>query len=183
MTQPINLSKSIRQNRLHYKPTPGYVLDLVLKYIAVVILLACATLPLILKPINASNITIWHIFFTFTFDSYLLLSLLLLDRLVKIKGTDLYHNRKNIEEVLNCYFSNLIPEDCGKGVVRYIKPSGTSTWGRMITVLLDNDQVYLNITTLGRANSASVFHGLINYIKCRQIKKKFKQIQLIHATT
>lgn len=177
MAQPINLSKSMRRNRLFYKRTPGSIVDQVLNYAAIVMLFLCATLPLLVKPTRLYQLPVIHSVLILCFVSYLFLTVYLMNRLVKSKGINLYHNRKNIEEVLSEYFDQLRPEDCGKGVVRYVKHAGFVSWGRIITVLFDGNKVYLNITTLGRGDSVSIFHGLTNYIKCRQIIKKFKRMQ------
>jgi hypothetical protein len=177
MAQFINLSKSIRYNRLYYKKTTAAVFDQVLNYSAIMLLFLAATLPLLIKPAGMYHLSRTHTVLIISFVTYLCCTLYLMNKLVKAKGLNLYHNRKDIETVLGRYFEHLVPEDCGEGVLRYVKLSGFVTWGRIITVLFDKDNVYLNITTLGRADSASIFHGLTNYIKCRQIMRKFKRTQ------
>ena len=75
---------------------------------------------------------------------------------------------------------NIICENVGnKGIKREYenlivceKLSGAVSFGKLTTVIIDNDDIYINIQTLIRGGIASPYHGFINYLKAQGIKKQ-----------
>jgi hypothetical protein len=80
--------------------------------------------------------------------------------LVKIQGSDINSNRKNILSAINELFNNLEIKDSGQNIIRDIKYSTNSKYNtnsQVITILFDDKDVYLNITSIIKYSSVSPF--------------------------
>jgi hypothetical protein len=103
---------------------------------------------------------------------WMLANLLLMDALVKIPGDDINSNRKYILSSFNELFDNLEIKDSGGNIIRDIKYSTNSKYNtncRVITILFNDKDVYLNITSIIKYSSVSPFSGWFNYLKCKQV--------------
>jgi hypothetical protein len=92
--------------------------------------------------------------------TWMLANLLLMDALVKIQGSDINSNRKNILSAINELFNNLEIKDSGQNIIRDIKYSTNSKYNtnsQVITILFDDKDVYLNITSIIKYSSVSPF--------------------------
>jgi hypothetical protein len=169
----VNIDKSIQRKRLIYKMTVWVFLDYFFTYLGGSILVICCLAPnftgknptpLIIVIASCSG-AIWMI-----------ANLVSLSALVKLEGKDIDTNRKDINSVLNAYYSGytLVSTD---RLIRSVKLSTSLRWGKIITVILEEETMYLNITTLGRGDGPSPFHGLYNYTRCRSIAKIIKSHQ------
>jgi len=170
MVSSINFSKSIQKKRVIYKPTVGIVYDYLITYSLNALLIVLPTLILL------ARIKIGPLLF-FILDSAFItwatLNMFFLRALIEIKGKDVDFNRTLIISILEDYFQDLKIDNKEQLIIINVKPTGFIYWGRIITVLLDQDAVYLNIQSLVRGEGISFFHGFNNYLKCRQIKKLF----------
>lgn len=169
----VDFNKSIERKKLVYNEWKSPIFDRLftwfigLTVIAVVIGILLNNgfdnaIPLICI---AAAITIW-----------MLANLLLMDTLVKIQGCDINSNRKNILSSFNELFDDIEIKDSGQNIIRDIKYSTNSKYNtnsRIITILFDNKDVYLNITSIIKYNSVSPFSGWFNYLKCKQVARAF----------
>jgi hypothetical protein len=92
--------------------------------------------------------------------TWMLANLLLMYALVKIQGSDINSNRKNILSAINELFNNLEIKDSGQNIIRDIKYSTNSKYNtnsQVITILFDDKDVYLNITSIIKYSSVSPF--------------------------
>lgn len=160
--------KSLRKKRLVYESF-GNNFDYYLTYFigAFFIVLASVWLGSTIKVLP-----FWCIMIGITFIAWMISNIFFLNVLTEVKGESEAYNRKEIIEILNNYFNRNI-EDEGQLVIRDVKYSGFIYFGRIITVLLKKDSVYINIQSLGRADAVSVFHGFSDYLKARRIARQF----------
>ena len=79
------------------------------------------------------------------FDIWMIINLILTNTLVEIDGKDLEINRKDILGTLDALYDNINSGKVDGNIIRNIKLSTSFRWGRIITVLLNEDKVYLNI--------------------------------------
>ena len=106
---------------------------------------------------------------------WLLVGLLLLNKLVVVKGTNPLDNRKLIIQILNNKFPKLKLDDSGQLIIRYDLKTGLFNWGKRITVIFQDENIYLNITTLGRYDIKSPFHSVFHYLTLKSIAKQFNE--------
>ncbi len=174
MSLPIvDIEKSLKRGRLVFKLTGSYIFTTLLIYLAVLILIAVFAGALLNPKIShppavtiiSSLIFLW-----------LIANLVLTNSLVKIEGKDIASNRANMKDYLESFYSDIDLQPGEQRMIRNFKPIGWLNWGRIITVIFDENSMYINITTLGRGNSASPFHGLVNYLKCRRIAARQKNV-------
>ena len=172
METTIDLKKSISNKRLTYKSGVERT-DFPIMLFCSIIMIGLALILLVTKfkvmPIPVLLLVIGFI-------SWMMANVILFNTLVKVIGIDINNNRSDIICVLNEYF-NLNLFDNNQTIIREIRSSGFIHWGRIITVLLDDNSVYINIKTVGRADGISPFHGFTNYLKCKRIEKQFLQLQ------
>ena len=75
---------------------------------------------------------------------------------------------------MNNKFPKLKLDDAGQKIIRYDLKTGLLTWGKRITVIFQNENIYLNITTTGRYDIKSPFHSVFHYFTLKSIGKQFK---------
>jgi hypothetical protein len=174
MSDPtVNVDKSIKHKRLIYKVAVGIFLDYFFTYLGGSILVICCFAPNFTDKNHAPLI---FVVISCTIAIWMIANLILLNALVKFDGKDLTTNRKDINSVLNAYYSGYTLVSTDK-LIRSVKLSTNFRWGKIITVILEGETMYLNITTLGRGDGPSPFHGLYNYTRCRSIVKIIKSHQ------
>lgn len=128
-----------------------------------------------LNPKN--HYTLFSTLVFYGFALFFTLNLLLLNNLTKFKGFGEDANRADITAVLEEYFGDAIPLAIGK-ISRNIKAPKLLNSGRIITVIFDRENVYINVTSILGRNIISPYHGLYNYIKCKRIARDFKRRQI-----
>jgi hypothetical protein len=180
MVPQVDYERSIKNHRLLYKRTFGFIFDNILTYIASLFLIGIVALiiPMMINGVKNPYKLFFVIICCILFDAWMIINLILTNTLVKIDGKDLEINKKNILETLDAFYDNINSSRIDGNIIRNVKLSTSFRWGRIITVLLNEDIVYLNIITLGRYDSMSPFHGLSNYLKCRRIAQSFELKQL-----
>jgi hypothetical protein len=179
-SRSVNLEKSIRRKRLVYNLNASLIFEMFFTYLTGLMLTGVITIPAIVKPSNISSVSIWYILFCIVFDGWIISNLILMNAMVKIEGKDSKENRLEIDIILNAEYSKLLFNASCKSVFQYSKDSSFfgSRYGKRITVIFMENLVYVNIVSLGRDDqSPSLFHGLRNYLKCKEIASKFKELQ------
>jgi len=174
----IDAKKSINSKRLTYKSGVEKA-DLLIMLFCSILMIGLALILLISK-FNSMPIPV--LLLVIGFISWMIANVVLFNTLVKVIGIDINNNRSDIIRVLNEHFT-LNLSDNNQTIIMDVRPSGFIHWGRVITVLLDDNSVYINIKTLGRADGISPFHGFINYLKCKRIEKQLLQLQQTKVKT
>jgi len=172
MEGSINLQRSIEKRRLIYE-NRTMIADYIITYIGFLFFIILAGILLVTK---ITVMPFWVFGFVVGFIIWMIANATLSNFLIKVDGRDVTSNRQDIITVLNDFF-HLNIEDSDQIVIENVKLSGFIHWGRVITLLLDNNSIYINIQTLGRSDAISFFHGFTNYLKSRRIAKRFSQIQ------
>ena len=169
----IDFEKSIDKRRLVYK-NRSTVVDYIITYIGSLFFIALASVLLVTK---ITIMPFWMLVFIVSFIIWMTANASLFNVLLKVDGSDINNNRSDIIKVINEFF-HLNIKDKGQMIIKDVRLSGFIHWGRVVTVLLDNNSVYINIQTLGRADALSFFHGFTNYLKSNRIGRRFTQAQI-----
>lgn len=130
----------------------------------------------VLALISGSNELIWAVPICIVIEFFMALSIFYRNAFVIIKTGDLIQNKQKIKEALDAFYSDLNYQVNDELIIRSVTPVGSPIWGRIITILFDNDSIYLNITSLGKGNSTSFAHGLLNYLKARKIAAYYNSL-------
>lgn len=106
--------------------------------------------------------TLWHVYF--------------INSLTIISGSNENLNRMMIVKIIKSRYPDLKINDSGQQVIRCTKSTGLLTWGKQLTVIFDQDRIFLNLTTFGRYQVRSLFHAYFNMIEMKKIKKEFRNM-------
>ena len=169
----VDFNKSIERRKLVYNEWKSPIFDRLFTWFIGLTVIA-VVIGLLLN--NGFDNSIPLICITAAITIWMLGNLLLMDTLVKIPGRDINSNRKNILSSFNELFDDLEIKDSGQNIIRDIKYSTNSKYNtnsRIITILFDNKDVYLNITSIIKYSSVSPFSGWFNYLKCKQVARAF----------
>jgi hypothetical protein len=173
----IVLDKSIQKQRLVFKVNTELILDYIFMYLLAYVL-PVISVKIIFFP-SKYNLQHWSPrlnFIMLIIDVWLLLSLYLTNKLIDFKGISFDLNKETIIKVLKSKYPKFeLSEN-----VNVIKAGWKVTnWnrGKLITVILDNDCLYINMLSTYRGGQFSYFNGLANYFRCRSIIKSFKLAQ------
>lgn len=105
---------------------------------------------------------------------WLLVGLYYINKLVLINGSNPIYNRRRILQFLNDKYPNLKLDDSGQKIIRYDLKAGLFNWGRRITIIFQDENIFINITSFGRYDIKSPFHSIINQLTINKIKKQFE---------
>ncbi|PRZ21682.1 hypothetical protein [Flavobacterium granuli] len=170
MSVKIDKKKSVEKERLIFKPNWEYILE---KAYETFIYLGwtIATIAVILNPKNAINHTATLI--VILINILLLISWYYIYKLLKINISKPERDRKLFVEILKNRFPELIINDNGLHMLRSKKNTGSLSWGKLLTVIFDENYLFINLATLGRYGNKSPFHAISNYLKLKSIEKEF----------
>ncbi|WP_179412136.1 hypothetical protein HDF19_02530 [Mucilaginibacter sp. E4BP6] len=168
----INYNKSLEKHRLIYKITGWLIFSLVFGYAFYLLMMFAAFQPL-LHLITGHAEPIGLITCSLLVVSLMIFNIFCNNAFTKIEGKNLEDNKRYILLTMDEFFSNYDFKVNDDKIMRSFMPKGSPIWGRIITILFDGNDMYLNITSLGKSNSPTLVHGLINYLKARRIKKYF----------
>jgi uncharacterized membrane protein len=169
----LDYEKSIKKNRLVYKPEGSLIFSTILDHILLVIIVGVGSVSLY-KEITVAPSNLFAIIILSFAITWLISSVFLNNSLIKIRGKNLTDNRKDILTVMDKFFGSYNFIINNEKMMRSFKPSYSPIWGRIITILFDGDVIYLNITTLGKSDSPTMVHGLLNYIKAKRIARYYR---------
>ena len=171
----VDFAQSIQKQRLNYK-AGGFGVNLFFSWFLALTIIFCGCIPFIDKHMHP---TILSTCITVVIIIWMIANLVLMNALLKVPGTDIDNNRKNMVAAFNEVYDDLKMNDEGQVIIRSIKYSNNNTKyyyskrEKVITILLDNKDVYLNITSLFRGDLPSPVNGWYNYLKCQQLARIF----------
>lgn len=166
----VNFTKSIAKQRLIYKMTGEVVFSYIISYFLMLFYMTLAIVP-ILAYFNEPYMPVWPLVCCL-FLIFMILSIVFRNAFVTLD----IKNKQKVKEVLDTFYADLLFQVDEANILRSIKPLGHPIWGRVITVLFSNDAIYLNITTLGKGESPTFIHGLLNYYRARKIARYFNSL-------
>lgn len=170
---PLNIEKSVRKRRLIYKLTFKLVLDYMgYFFIGTLLYGVCFILAhalfehtnvpsLIIKLFNGL-LTIW-----------IIADVLFCSLTVKLTGRGKGRNKKALNDILNAKYKRLTRLSATNDMMRYKQEPKIAGSIYLITCLFDNDEAFINITSLGKGSGFLPFNGLFNYLQSRRIAKTF----------
>lgn len=173
MAKIIDKYTSIKKRRIIYKFSWSLIFEKLINSFYYFLWIICS----ILLYTNKSNhfsllgITI-HLLFTFWFLS----GWFFINKLVKFEIKDMTINRSVFFEKLSYGFPNLDIQDSGNEKIIIRKETGLFTWGKILIIIFDTQQAYVNYTTVGRHDLYSPFHSLANYIKLKKLRSEFEYL-------
>lgn len=173
MRSQINRQKSIQRSRLVYNLNTELLINKVFENFNWLVLLVLPVFSLMNKS-NEPAFTV--ICLIIIFLAFMLSSLYLMNRLIMISGSTPTLNRLMMIKILKEKYPALKIDDSGLNIIIGSKKTGPFTWGKQITVLFEEHQIFINSTTLGRYHMKSPFHAIFNTIAMQQIKKDFQKI-------
>jgi len=174
ITPIVDYEKSIKRNRLVYKITPEYIFDSILSWIVMGFYITIGLIPLLFKLTNGNHAPILVMIIALLYLLWMISNMLLRNTLVKIEGTNVIENKQHLLDTMDAYFSNYDFSVNDNKMMRSYMPTGNPIWGRIITILIDENSMLLNVATLGKGNFPTFAHGLWNFLKAKRIAKYFK---------
>lgn len=173
MSLRIDKQKSIQKERIIFKRNWEYVLEKIFE-ILVYSTWTVVSILLILNPKNAisepATITL------ISLNILVLVSWYYIYKLLKIEMLNPEKDRKIFVETVSKKFPDLQINDKGLNSLRSKKNTSLFSWGKSLTVLFDGNQIFINLTTLGRNETKSPFHSITNYLKLKSIAKEFNTL-------
>lgn len=170
MKPRLDLQKSIKRQRLIYRKTPLFFLNLLLNN-AIWVLLLVAPILLISNPKN--NIGVLGVFILTPFILFLCAGMYFINTLVLIQGSNLEDNRKRIIQLARDKFPDMTIDETGKNIILLKRKTGFTTWGKQLTIIFTDKNVLINSATIGRHELKSPFHSISNYVRMKKLSKVF----------
>lgn len=170
MSLRIQRRKSIQKERLIFKSNWEYILE---KAFEIFIYLGwtLTSIAIILNPKNAISQTVTIL--VISINILVIISWYYIYKLLKIKIPNPEKNRSLFVKILKKRFPDLLINDNGLYMLRSKKRNGLFSWGKLLTVIFDENYIFINLTTLGRNETKSPLHSISNYIKLKSIEKEF----------
>lgn len=170
MNPRLDLEKSIQKQRLIYKMSFGtFFIRVFDNYLWIILIL----LPIAVILNKQNNIGFKGILFFSVCQILLIVGLYFVNKLVVIEGTNQAENRKKIISIVGEKFPKLKIDDTGQRIIRAKIDTGLIKWGKKITIIFDEQNIFINCTTLGRDNMKSPIHSIYNYFVMLRLKKHF----------
>jgi hypothetical protein len=162
MNPEINIKKSLKKDRLVFKTG---LFDLYFTYLGSLIFIILS----LSSAIGSYGYSILIALPFLLIGIWFILNLFFLTALTKVNGQI---KKDYIIKFIGDKYPKLdLVLDDPHGIIRFVKLSTLFGGGKMITVLYNDDDAYLNIINLGRNDSYSPFHGWINHITCKEIAR------------
>jgi hypothetical protein len=172
---PVNVSKSIKWHRLIYKPSIVIVFDYLFNLGFLLLAIRLSIFPFFALVHQPE--TILFACLLLLPGLWMLANALLLDYMIEIDGLDVNANRKDILTSLDQLLDGINTNRSPGNIIRQFKPHSVFGMGRVITVILDQEKVYLNIVSMTGRGLRSPFSGFYNYLKAKQVRDHFKILQ------
>jgi hypothetical protein len=177
----IDFEKSVKRQRLTYKAKPLVILSQVYDWF-MWLLLVCinvyflfTALALLITRDQFSSSILITILILFTTFIGLVAGLYYLNKFLVINCSAPERDRKRVIELLNEKYPKINFDRSGQRINQYYKRVGLFSWGRRIVVLLEGENIYINMATLGRYDVPSAFHSVVNYWRLQIIRKKIME--------
>jgi len=168
----VNYEKSIKRHLLVYKITPGFVISSIISYILFIVFVI-GPLLICIQSTGPNSLIVRCCCILFVL--WMVSNVVLKNACVKIEDKSIKGNKENILATMDHFFSDydfIINDD---KMMRSFTKTPSMIWGRIITILIDNDVLYLNISSTGKSDSPTLTHGLFNYLKAKRIAKYYKE--------
>lgn len=171
----VDFDKSVKRKRLAYKVTPRYIFDGIISWIFISFYVFIGLIPLIDTEPNGDHAPIWVMMIAALYLCWILLNIIFRNTLIKIEGANVMENRKNLLETMHVYY----PKDTfvinNPNMIRSYRPLGKPFLGKIITIILVNELILINIGTLGKGNYPAFAYGFWNFLKAKRIARYYRK--------
>jgi len=171
----INYQKSLVKQRLIYERRGPFKRQFLVRNGTILLVIIGATYAAINE--ITENGSYVPIVLTLLIEAFLIISFIIHNSFVKITGRDLLMNQEIAFVTLRHFYPDLTITECAKNAFRGIKLSAGFDSGVSVVVLFEDDKVYFNKATIGRANEINEFAGIFNYLKAQEISAYFDELQ------
>ena len=170
----IIIEKSIQKKSLIFKLDTALVFDYIMMYFMSWVLPFTSILVVISDhQHNRAPSPVAYSIFT-VIDIWLLLSLYFTNKLFVVSGNTLDENKQVVTEVLEQMYPKFEFFSTGKSnLILFGKNVNSWNRGKLITVILNENKIYINKLSTYRGGGFSSINGLSNYIRSRNIAKNF----------
>ena len=175
MRAQLDFDKSVKKHRLVFKLTTDLFFSRLLDNSLWFIFLACVCFLVVNKNNYTSARDVLFVSLFVILAIWLIVGLLVINKLVIIKGSNVEDNRRKIIQLLNDSSPNLILNDSGQKIIRYNLRTGLFNWGKQITIVFHEKNILMNITTFGRYEIRSPFHAIFHIWTIKQIIRQFER--------
>jgi hypothetical protein len=172
MEYQIKIQPSIKNKRVFYQRSLWLVIHRILFFFTSLLTLAILIFGFVVAVFQSAII---FSLFMIILSVWMVLNLIFANKLTEINCCDQNKNRRLILKLLNERYHDLNIKDTCQSVIVDFRPSGAISNGRVITVIFNADDLYINIQVLFR-DSSSPYHGLITYLRCRTLKNEFLRL-------
>ncbi|MEQ3661561.1 MAG: hypothetical protein ABNG96_02620 [Flavobacterium sp.] len=170
MSFKLNKQKTVLKERLIFKNNWEYIFEIVFEVLLFSIW-TTASFLLITNPKN--NLSVLTIIVIIFINILLLTSWIYIYKLLKIEISNPEKDRKLLVEILKEKFPDFIINDNGLYILRCKKGVGLFSWGKTLIVIFEENKILINLTTLGRFDTKSPLHSIINFWKLKHIRNEF----------
>jgi hypothetical protein len=95
-----------------------------------------------------------------------------MNKLIVFEGKSFEENKNAIMTVLKEWYPEIEFSSAAPNTIRGQKQVGYLR-DRVITIILDEDKVFVNILNTFRGNGFSFYHGWLNYFRSKSLAKDF----------
>jgi hypothetical protein len=168
----ILITKSAQRGRIVYKLTAGLVFDYMIMYL-LAWTLPVISVKLILFPSRYDHSPFFLHFIFIMIDAWFIISLYFMNKLVVFQGGSFDKNKNEIMSVLKDKYPDISFTSGNPNLIRGKKKVGYLR-DRIITIILDENNIYINILNTYRSTGFSFYHGLFNYFKSQRLANDIK---------
>ena len=171
MNPSIDFEKSIRHERLIYRGTSKQRMRLfLLRHFPGILLLTASLLFFTGAVIDGSRLLIAAATLPLLLFA---VSMALINKLVKIEGTELRKNQTEIFKTLLIAYPGIQRHNCSPQVIIITSERRALTLDKEIIILLEDRNVYMHISIFGWGNIKYLLFAIPNYLKSKSVLKNF----------
>ncbi|MHA4806944.1 hypothetical protein ACX0G9_02495 [Flavitalea flava] len=171
MNAHIDFERSIQKRRLIYKGTLMQRLIIFGEsHLLGILLLIISLLLFIYLLLNSTKLAALLAILPILF---IIISMMLINKLVKTEGTELRKNQTEIIGLLLRRFPGIQRHNCSEKIILITNAPKSFTIDKEILILLENQNVYMNITMAGFGNIKYVTFAIPNYLRSKLVLRKF----------
>jgi hypothetical protein len=171
MNASIDFEKSIQKERLVYKGTMFQKIRLFIKsyFLGMLTLLVCLLLFMYMLFIGS----LAGIFLTSLLLLLVIVSMILMNKLVKAEGTGLRKDKTEIIGLLLMRFPGILRHNCSDKFIYITNQRRAFTPDKEIVIFLEDKYVYMNMSMAIYGNVKYVFLAIPYYIKSKLVLRSF----------
>lgn len=166
----ILIDKSIEKERVVYKPTSSLISQYIFSYFLALIPLVASSLILLNHKVNTPPAAI---IIMMVINLWIFVGLFLTNKLIKIQGYLFTSDKTSIINILSKRYPNINFSSGNPDLIRGQRAEGWTGRGKIISVILDEQDIYINVVSTFRGGVLSFIDAPFNYIASKRIARSF----------